>query len=257
MILVKLGGSVITEKSQLRSFRKENVERLVDEIKSARKKIILVHGAGSFGHLLANEYSLQKGFISNNQIPGLAKVMVDVRELNLNVMKILEEKGIAAVSIPPSTSTRLNSGEIAYLDYDLFERFIELDTMPVTFGDVCLDKRQKFGICSGDQLMEKLASHFKPERAIFCTDVDGIFSSDPASNPDARLIEEIDRSILERIPKSSKYVDVTGGMFGKIERMVRIASRNCECLVINGNVPGRLKAALKGDTVKGTRVVGE
>ncbi|MBC7108779.1 MAG: isopentenyl phosphate kinase family protein [Methanomassiliicoccales archaeon] len=257
MILVKLGGSVITEKNQLRSFRRENVERLVEEIKNARKKIILVHGAGSFGHLLAYEYHLQKGFISSDQIPGLAKVMLDVRELNLNVMKVLEEKGIAAVSIPPSTSTRLNSGEIVHLDYDLFEQFIELDTMPVTFGDVCLDKKLKFGICSGDQLMEKLAIHFNAERAIFCTDVDGIFSSDPTSNPDARLIEEVDRSILDHIPKNSRYTDVTGSMFGKIERMIRIASRNCECLVINGNVPGRLEAALKGDSVKGTKVIGE
>lgn len=256
MILVKFGGSVITDKMKLRYFRRKNVDRLSQEIANAAKNIILVHGAGSFGHIVAHEFELQRGLISAEQLKGLAKVMLDVRELNYKVMEVLVEKGLKPVSIPPSTSARLDSGELTYLDTDIFDKYLKIGFLPVTFGDACLDSSRTFGICSGDQLMERLAMYFKPKIVIFCTDVDGIYTSDPFMNPNAELLEEIDHSTLEKLPKTSRYVDVTGSMYGKIERMVRIASRGCECLVINGNVPGRLESALKGERVKGTRIIG-
>lgn len=256
MILVKLGGSVITDKSQLRTFRKENVSRLAGEIARAGKQVILVHGAGSYGHVLAERYQLQHGFLDNRQMAGLGRVMQDVRELNFKVMRELTAKGIGAVSIPPSVTVLLKDGEIVHLELQTFEKYLDFGLTPVTFGDVALDQSRRFGICSGDQLMEKLAEHFNPESVIFCTDVDGVFSSDPNHDPKARLIEEVDESILGLLPRQSKYVDVTGSIHGKIERMLKMSSNCSTCIVLNGNVKGRLEAALRGKKVKGSRVIG-
>ena len=49
MILIKFGGSVITDKAEYRKFNKETVARLADEIKRSGQEVIIVHGAGSFG----------------------------------------------------------------------------------------------------------------------------------------------------------------------------------------------------------------
>jgi isopentenyl phosphate kinase len=256
MILVKLGGSVITDKSRLRTFKKESVSRLAGEIARAGKQVILVHGAGSYGHVIADKYQLQHGFLEGRQLEGLGKVMQDVRDLNAKVMKALSSKGINAASIPPSVVAELDNGALVRFDLQVFERYLELCVTPVTFGDVALDRSRRFGICSGDQLMERLAEHFRPESVIFCTDVDGVFSSDPNTDPKARLIEEVDRSVLDLLPKKSKYVDVTGSIHGKIECILRMSSNCDNCIVLNGNVKGRLESALKGKRVKGSRIVG-
>ncbi len=255
-MLVKLGGSVITDKSRLRTFREENVSRLAGEIARAGKDVILVHGAGSYGHVVADKYKLQRGYIDDRQLKGVGEVAKDVRDLNAKVMRVLMSRGLAGISIPPSIAAELDNGALVSLDLPVFEGYLSIGIMPVTFGDVALDRSRRFGICSGDQLMECLAEHFKPERVIFCTDVDGVYSSDPSTNSDAKLIERVDAATLDVLPRRSRYIDVTGSIHGKIECMLRMASNCGNCIVLNGNVRGRLESALKGRKVKGSRIVG-
>jgi len=257
MIIVKLGGSVITDKTGYKCFRELVVRRLASEIKNAGEGIILVHGAGSFGHVLADRYGLHLGFQDGGQKAGLAEVMADVRELNLKVMRVLNEEGVYCASIPPSAIAELDDGRLMDLDMRRFEGFSDLGITPVTFGDVCLDRTRGFSICSGDQLIESLARHFNPSRIIFCADVDGVCTSDPNLDEDAELIEVVSRETLESLPRTRRYVDVTGSIFGKIESMLQMASFTKECLVINGNLEGRLESALRGERVIGSRVVFE
>ncbi|MGD0057243.1 MAG: isopentenyl phosphate kinase, partial [Methanomassiliicoccales archaeon] len=149
MILIKLGGSVITDKSRLRTYRRANVSRLASEIARSSKQVMLVHGAGSYGHVIADKYQLQRGFFEDRQLEGLRKVMQDVRDLNAKVMKTLTSKGICGASIPPSVAAELDNGALVHLSLRVFERFLDLGITPVTFGDVALDRSRKFGICSG------------------------------------------------------------------------------------------------------------
>lgn len=255
MILVKLGGSVITDKSELRSFREATVRRLAEEIREAGKSIILVHGAGSFGHPLAMKFQLHLGRKNDDQLRGFSEVLLDVRDLNLRVMRVFHERGISCASLPPSAMVLLDDGRLTRMQHDLFESYLEIGLMPVTFGDVCLDVTRGFSICSGDLLMESLAAHFRPDRIIFCADVDGIFTRDPNLYPDAKLLEYIDGETLKSLPRTERCADVTGSIFGKIEAMIRMSSFTDECLVINGKVEGRLKSALLGEEVIGSRVV--
>jgi isopentenyl phosphate kinase len=256
MILVKLGGSVITDKGRYRTFDQANVKRLAKEIVRSKKPIMIVHGAGSFGHVLAKKYRLKDGYRNQGQIKGLARVSMDVRDLNLRTMDALQSAGLPCVSIPPSACCLMENGKLVYFDTEIIHRYLDLGIVPVTFGDVVLDRRRGFGICSGDQLMTWLADDFDAERIIFCADVDGIFSSDPHLNKKARLIEEVDRSVLSRLPLSERFEDVTGGIQGKIESILDLA-KGREAMVINGRVRGRLERVLKGEAVKGSRVIGD
>jgi isopentenyl phosphate kinase len=256
MILVKLGGSVITDKRRYRTFDQANVKRLAKEIVRSNMPMIIVHGAGSFGHVLAKKYHLKDGYRERGQIKGLAKVSLDVRDLNLRVMGALQTAGLNCVSIPPSACCLMEDGKLVSFDMEVMHRYLDLGIVPVTFGDVVLDRKKGFGICSGDQLMARLADEFDPERIIFCADVDGIFTSDPHLHKEARMIEEVDRSVLSRLPRSERCADVTGSIYGKIESILDLA-KGREAMVINGRVQGRLERALKGEAVKGSRVIGD
>ncbi len=256
LILVKLGGSVITDKAKLRTFRKETCERLSRELSPVADRLMLVHGAGSFGHIIAKKHRLHEGFKDDSQLAHVAGVQRDVRELNLMVIESLIDGGVRAVSVPPIASATFDSGRVETFDEAPFTSASGLGLTPVTFGDVVPDRSMGFSICSGDLLMHELARRLRPSIAVFCADVDGVYDSDPKANPDAVLMPHIDAEALRSMRRGeSLTADVTGSIFGKLERMLVIASHCEKCMILNGNVAGRLGDAVSGDAVVCTQVL--
>lgn len=240
MILVKLGGSVITDKTAYRTFRDGTAHRLARELLTTEEERIVVHGAGSYGHIGAQEFALQSGLREKRQIEGVARVMHDVRELDNLVVGAFQDEGLWCAAIPPSSSATMKGGVLAKMDLWPFERFLQIGITPVTFGDVALDDEKGVSICSGDQLMMRLAERFRPRKVIFCADVDGLYTADPNCDPKATLIEEVDKDTLSCIPRTERCVDVTGSIYAKIQYMLQIAQHAGECMIINGNAEGRL-----------------
>jgi isopentenyl phosphate kinase len=256
MILVKLGGSVITDKSKLRTFKRSSCERLAEELRTAKGGLALVHGAGSFGHILAKKHKLHKGYVSRSQLEHVAGVQRDVRELNLKVIEALIGSGIHGVSIPPAASATFEGGKVKSFDPCNFVSMLELGLVPVTFGDVVPDESMGFSICSGDLMMEELAEALNPRMVIFVADVDGVFDSDPKVNRNARLMPEINPRMLREVKRTETLrADVTGSIFGKLERMLAIAEHCEKCMIVNGNAPGRLEKAIRGKKVVSTVVL--
>lgn len=255
MILVKLGGSVITDKGRYRTFDPETAGRLAEEIARTGQNVILVHGAGSFGHMLAKEHRLHLGITDDSQLLGASQVMSDVRELDLEVCRQMSAKGLRVVPLPPASCAVMKDGALHHLDLDLFKAYLKLGMVPVTFGDVVRDEVLGLSICSGDQLMAALAREFRPSKVIFVTDVDGVFTADPTQDPKAKLIETVDEKVLESLPRTERNIDVTGSIFAKIRYMIDMATLTGECLVLNGKIPGRLEAAIRGEDVIASKVV--
>lgn len=253
MILVKLGGSVITDKSQYQELRQEVLTRLCKEISDSGEDVLVVHGAGSFGHIMAHDHRLADGYKYESQINALATVSRDVRQLNLKVLDALITAGINPISLPPSACVVMRDREIAEIDFNRIRSYLELGVSPVMFGDVALDESQGFSICSGDQIMEALARELEPKRVIFVSDIDGIMDRDP-SEPDAKLIECVRPSDIDNMKFHARVKDVTGGIKKKLAAMLDMVGPDRTCMIINGNVPGRLKSALRGDETLGTKV---
>ncbi len=107
MIIIKIGGSVITDKTKEYTFKTETMDKLAENIKKANKQIIIVHGAGSFGHILAKEYELNQGYKRLEQIKGFSLTHEKVQELNSLVLQSLQKNDIPAVSISPHSSIKL------------------------------------------------------------------------------------------------------------------------------------------------------
>ncbi len=256
MIILKLGGSLITDKTKQFKVRDDVLERLAEEIKeSVARELIIVHGGGSFGHPVADKYSLQDGFKNKEQIDGLVETRKAMGELSRSVINAFHEHGLPVVAIQPSANITCRAGRIENIDTGVIKKFLELGTIPVLFGDVVLDKDLGFCILSGDQITTFLALEFRADRVILAADVDGVFDKNPKKSSDAKLIPEIakdDKTILDSL-KSQKG-DVTGGIKGKLQEIIDLAKKGVPSQIINALVPGRLKKALSGDEVTGTVV---
>jgi len=249
MIIIKLGGSIITGKAEYRTFNKETVSRLADEIARSGQKVIIVHGAGSFGHILAKKYNLQNGFSDREQVPAAARVMCDVRELSSMVVEELLAKNIPAVSVPPGSCFVMDDGKLVIDNEEPIRRLADMGIIPVMFGDVVMDRKTGLGILSGDQIMESLCRMFDADKAVFVSDIDGLYDRNPKTDKKARMIGTVTKEKLSEIDSSSSVDDVTGGVRGKMETMLRMTTDDRHCYLINGNAPERLYHLLMGETV--------
>jgi isopentenyl phosphate kinase len=234
------------------------MDSLSENIKKSGKQMIIVHGAGSFGHILAKKYELDDGYKNNGQIKGFSETHKMVQSLNTLVLKSLQKYNIPAVSISPHSIVKLDNHKLAKMDFKLFEDYLERQFIPVTFGDVVLDKKLGFSICSGDLLVGALAKYFKPEKVIFSIDEDGLYTSNPKIDKKAKLIKETTFKKLKDFSTSlDKHADVTGGMGGKINTIKSISKLGIETVLLNGNKPERLYNVLVGKEAKTTIVVGD
>lgn len=241
LVIIKLGGSVITDKTATRPvFRKKVVERIAREIKTAQEKngfnLILVHGAGSFGHPYAKKYKLHKGYLGPESAIGTALTKSACLELNFLVIRELVKAGIKACDVDTSSVAVTNKGKIKKFDTSIIKRFLSKNIVPVLSGNVVLDGLNGIAILSGDQITSYLAKKLKAKNVIFASDVDGIFHKNPKIYKDAKLIGEINNKNYSSIIKGMRLgnsFDVTGEMRGKILAIKRDLSGG-KIMLING-----------------------
>lgn len=250
MQLVKLGGSVITDKSSYRTAKHPEIARLAHEIAACGDRVVVVHGAGSFGHIVAKKSRMAEGLASPQDV---AQVHADVRELQLMVLGALRSAGLAPLALSSFDLARLTAGELGTFSYEAVHETLARGLTPVLGGDVVMDAARGFGILSGDVLMAELARALHPTRAIFVTDVDGIYDRDPAE-PGATILPEIDLRTKDVRASEMRVPDITGGMAGKLARAREVARTGIPVHVVNGTIPGRLADALAGRRTVGTIV---
>lgn len=259
MILIKLGGSVISDKNVPYSFNKEIVERIAEELAYfyPNESFILVHGGGSFGHPNAKEYNIREGLIGDMERKriGFSKTHQAMLKLNDLIIQVFLEKRLPAYSVSSSSIFLIENGHIVYGDVEVLRRLIEKGFIPILFGDTAIALDKGIDILSGDQIVSYLAKMLKPSKVIFLMDVDGIYDKNPKEHKDAKLLEELNekdiKKLLER--RDSAGIDVTGGIGNKLKEALKIVKHSEVCF-INGKVKGNLSKALKGEKV-GTRLL--
>lgn len=257
MIIIKLGGSVISDKNEPYSFNREIVEQIAGEIAQfyPRESFILVHGGGSFGHPNARKYRIREGLIGdlNRKRIGFSKTHQAMLRLNELILDVFLEKGLPAYPISPSSVFLIEKGEIIYAELEVLRKLLELGFIPVLFGDTAIALDKGIDILSGDQVVSYLARMLKPSKVIFLMGVDGIYDRNPKEG-NAKLIEELSAEEVKHLLKSSESagIDVTGGIGNKLREALKIA-KHSEVYFINGKVKGNLSKAIRGEKV-GTRL---
>ena len=256
LVLLKLGGSVITDKNQPFTAREEVIRRLGREIREALDdrpdlRLILGHGSGSFGHVVAQKYRTREGVVSAESWRGYAETAAAAARLNRLVTDLLLEEGVPVVSYQPSASARCRKGDLMYFDTYPLKQVLEAGLVPLVYGDVAVDAVQGFTIISTEQIFDHIARELQPARIILAGIVDGVYSADPLTHPEATRYQEI---TLDNWPEveaalgGSHGTDVTGGMFSKVRDMyhLMLAQPPLQIHIISGEIPGHVASALSG-----------
>ena len=251
MIIIKTGGSAITDKTSPFTPRHHVIKEVAEQVSRFSGEIIMVHGGGSYGHPLAKEYHLQLGFSTPSQVIGVSRTRLSMTDLNTLVVSALIESGIPAVSIQPSACFTCRETRISVSFLDPVRNLLNLPAVPVLYGDVVTDETMGFCILSGDQIVSYLASAFHPEKVIFGLNTDGLYTKDPV-HEDAHLLKRISFSDLATI-SGGETGDVTRGMKGKLAEISRLGGKGIEVNLINLTKKGRLLGALQG-RVEGTTI---
>ncbi|MEM3823367.1 MAG: hypothetical protein QXH87_00360, partial [Candidatus Bathyarchaeia archaeon] len=98
--ILKIGGSVITDKSGELAAKMQDINRLAQEIHDANvKNLVIVYGGGSFGHPVAQKYGINAGFKEESQRIGFAETHHFMTVLNGLFMDALIWREVPAISI--------------------------------------------------------------------------------------------------------------------------------------------------------------
>ncbi len=241
VVVVKLGGSVITDKSVPFSYRGDVVNRLGEAMKSSGLLLVVVHGGGSFGHFVAKKYGLSSGRSSPSP-EGVSETREAMFRLNACVCASLSAAGLHPYSFSPFSLLDLeDDGGVSFI-----ENLLAGGVTPVTFGDVVHDGRG-FRILSGDTMSVELSRALGAARCVMAMDVEGLMDAD------GRVIKFLGEKTLGRM-KWASAGDATGGMMLKVKEALRLASLGTEVRFVSGLNPAEFSKALKGVDFAGTTV---
>ena len=260
LVVVKLGGSLITNKLQQSSARMRVVERLCREIALAKpfmtEGLLVSHGSGSFGHVAAARYRLEEGVTEMSQLPGVSVTQDQAHRLHRIVAGSLSQAGIAAYSLAASSFAVADQGRLVSVSSEPFRLALEAGLVPVTFGDVVLDRSRGASICSTETVVGSLiapleAAGWAVGRILWMGSTEGVL------DPRGRTIKEVSSTNAgEALDAAGEAEgeDVTGGMRHRLETALELARLGIESWILNGREGGILERALRGEKVVGTRV---
>jgi isopentenyl phosphate kinase len=257
LTFIKLGGSVITDKTGQEAPDLATIRRLAAELRvaldhaSPDDRLIVGHGSGSFGHTYARRYGVHTGIAPNGDWMGFALTAAAALRLNRIVVDELLAAGVPAIAFQPSATLVAERGTLAGWDTGALTRALAHGLVPVVHGDVAFDSAQGSAIISTEQLLEALAHtrDLRPGRVVLVGEA-GVFTADPRAYPDARRIPWIDAGNIASVLRdtgASHGTDVTGGMRGKVELVWRLVQAIPGLTVhLVGPEPGLVARALRG-----------
>ena len=272
LVFLKLGGSLITDKTQPYTPLLEVMDDLALQIATALQthpnlRLVLGHGAGSFGHVPASAYHTRDGLplppqatplihrerdeTEESYWKGFAEVWYQASSLNRFVMKALHNAGVRAIALPPSSSIIASNGQVSFWETTPIRMALATGIVPVIFGDTVFDEVRGGTILSTEDLFTHLAHALSPERILLA----GLEAAVWADFPErTKIVEKITPQTYEEVSKGvgkSAGADVTGGMESKVKQMLDLVIANAELTVqiFSGTEPGNIVRALTGETL--------
>jgi isopentenyl phosphate kinase len=258
--LIKLGGSLITDKRVENSFNTDIMHRLAHEIAQAQRtaptSLIIGHGSGSFGHFAAHKYGTMRGVSTPEGWRGFAEVAQIAGELNKLVMDELVAVGLPILKLQPSASALCHDGELVQMALHPLEVALTNGLVPLVYGDVSLDDVRGGTIISTEMIMTYLSKNLPVKRVFLLGEVEGVLDGD------GNVIPRITPNTLAGYQSAlggSYGTDVTGGMFAKVRDMVNLVKErpHLSIHILNGQVKNRLLYALTEDLQTGTLITND
>jgi isopentenyl phosphate kinase len=273
LVFIKLGGSLITDKTRPYTPLLDVMDNLALQIAATLRsqpnlRLVIGHGAGSFGHVAASEYKTRDGYprpaplthrerdaTEDNYWKGFAEVWYQASSLNRHVMESLHRAGVRAIALPPSSSVIASDGQVAVWETTPISMSLAAGIVPVVFGDVVFDEIRGGTILSTENLFAYLVKALDPERILLAGLEDAVWEDFPART---RKIDRITPQSFNEIKHGvgkSTAADVTGGMEAKVTEMLDLAQSNpgLRIQIFSGTEQGNIMRALMGELL-GTEI---
>lgn len=247
-VILKIGGSVITEKDSVIPERAKagEIDRLSHEIAEFKSEsasnLILVHGAGSFGHPQAKKYRLNEEFDAQ----GAYLTHASVKKLNSIVLESLNKAGVPSLPVHPLNSCLFDNRKLAYFQLEQIKVMLERGVVPVLHGDVVMDRSRGVSVLSGDRIIPHLALELKASKIGAGTNVDGVL--DDRGNV-IKKITPLSFAGMKKHIRGSASTDVTGGMLGKVSEFLELAGKGISSRIFNASRKGMVSRFLYGEDV--------
>jgi isopentenyl phosphate kinase len=287
VMLVKLGGSLLTDKRRPGTLRRDVVARLAAELAAglprARRRgvaVVLGHGSGSFGHVAAAQSGIADGLGPAERggggrggaeraggerggeeraarLAGASATQARAAELHGEVTAALRIARLAPFSLAPSSLLVAAGRRPAEMAAEPLLLALAEGFLPVLYGDVVLDRRQGVAICSTERVFaaaaEALAAHgLRVREALWLGETAGVYDQAGEVIPE---IAPGGPAAAAAHAGAAAGTDVTGGMAHRLETALALAEGGIVSTLADGTVPGLLERALAGEPVPGTRVL--
>lgn len=246
-IVIKIGTSTLTHPStgHLNIRRVEELCKVISDIKNAGNEIIIV-SSGAIG-MGVGKLGLRK---RPDDIPSKqAAAAVGQCELMYTYDKLFSEYShiVAQLLI---TGEDVES-DIRHTNFsNTLNRLLELGAIPIINENDTVATNE-IVIGDNDTLAAIVAESINADKLILLSDIDGLYTADPHTDPNAKLIRHasmVDDAIFALAGGSSCKFG-TGGMITKLQAAKICLACGCDMIITNGNVPANLYAILDGQSV--------
>lgn len=215
--ILKLGGSVVTEKDTPETVDEDALGAAADAIAAADTDgLVLVHGGGSFGHpnAAAHGVSLTEGTRDPAAVEAIHGAM---KALNDAVCGALRERGVPAVPHHPYSAAMRDADTTLDLPPEIVAAKRDEGFVPVLHGDLVTHVGRGATVLSGDEIVVSLARGLDADRVGVCSGVPGVLDDDGG------VVEHItDYDDVAGFLGGSDATDVTGGMAAKVRALLAL-----------------------------------
>lgn len=133
---------------------------------------------------------------------------------------------------------------------------LELGVVPIVNENdvVAVDEIQEASFGDNDNLSAMVANLIDADLLLLLTDIEGLYTSDPRRNTDARLIPQVERidKEIERLASGTASESGTGGMITKIEAARLATASGVTVVIADGREPDIITRLAAGEAI-GTR----
>ncbi|MBQ3146181.1 MAG: glutamate 5-kinase [Oscillospiraceae bacterium] len=252
-IVIKIGTSTLAHTTgRLNIQRVEQLCKILSDIKNAGHQVILV-SSGAIG-MGVGKLGLQQ---RPKDIPTKqAAAAVGQCELMYFYDKLFSEYHHTVAQLLITGDDVANDTRHTNFRNTL-NRLLELDALPIINENDTV-ATEELGIGDNDTLAAIVASSVSADKLVLLSDIDGLYTADPHTHPQAQLIREVhtlDDEILSLAGASGSNLG-TGGMVTKLHAAKICMEAGCDMIITNGSQPTNLYAIIDGESV-GTLFYGE
>ena len=252
-IVIKIGTSTLAYATgQLNIRRVEALCKTMSDIRNAGHELILV-SSGAIG-MGVGKLGLRE---RPQDIPTKqAAAAVGQCELMYIYDKLFSEYHHTVAQLLITADNLTNETRHANFTNTL-TRLLELGVVPVINENDTV-ATEEIVIGDNDTLAANVARSVGARLLILLSDIDGLYTADPHTNPEAKLLPVVSRvdADIKMLAGVSSTTQGTGGMVTKLRAAEICLDCGCEMVIANGNNPAALYDIVEGKPV-GTRFVGE